>query len=79
MTVKGVGILTAFVMLGCLLLALLYVQSQLALNQPVNFLIPILLVMVYEVITALLIANKGTLVIRRNRYTAKTPDKEEER
>ena len=71
LTVKNVGILVSVTMIACALLAVLYVQRQVSLGYQVNFLIPILLVLIYEVIAAFIIANKGTMVIRRNRYSEK--------
>lgn len=68
LAVKNVAILHAFVLLACALLAVFYVQYQLAFQRPINFLIPIALILLYEAITAVIMANKGTLVIRHNRY-----------
>jgi uncharacterized protein (DUF983 family) len=72
--VSGMGIYTFFLLMLFGMVAVLYMQRQVTLGQPINFLIPIGLVLLYEFFSALLICNKGKFVVHRNHYI-KTPEK----
>lgn len=69
--VLNVGIYNFFLMMLFGGVAVLYIQRQISLGLAVNFFIPVLLVLIYELIVMLLICNLGQITIKKNRYIKK--------
>ncbi len=64
---KGIGIYLFFILAAVGMVSVLYLQRQVQLGQQLSLLLPILLIILYEIIAVLMVCNKAQIIVKRKR------------